>query len=157
MMVNEEINKPDLRFTYLRDPSDFRRVLTIARRVSKTHGTVEFAYTVNKIEPKKNIQLDQRLRDLMSAQDFSDLQRKFKSRFKLRNDQHHRKQARAVATGRFIQRHFLIVYRERKVIEDILEALAENKISSPVPNNIKWLAQAILNDFRKLSFMKKIS
>ena len=87
-----------LKYCYLKD-TDPQRVLSIGYKIVPETKTLEFAFSLNKVVPRKKITLDQRLRLVMEPQAFRELQKKFRRRFG--GDQFSRRTARAILAARF--------------------------------------------------------
>ena len=119
-----------LKFAYLRDPGDERRVLTLCWHDGMSlMGDVHYAYTINKIVEKKDLRLDDRLRPFLGNAIFKDLQKKFTKRFG--GDQHCKKQARAVVKGKFMKGPYRVKYDSEKniillILNDIYDRINES-------------------------------
>lgn len=93
----------NLKFVYLKDPIDERRVLTIGYRVDdmlEGRKAIRYNFTVNKIVDESDWKLDDRLRDFLGNENFNKIQKKFKKRYG--GDQHNKKIAKEVVRNKFI-------------------------------------------------------
>lgn len=101
----------DLKFVYLKDPIDERRVLTIGYRVDDMlddRKAIRYNFTVNKIVDKVDWKLDDRLREFLGNENFNKIQKKFKKRFG--GDQHNKKIAKEVIRKKFKERGSYNIY-----------------------------------------------
>jgi len=121
------MSKNDLKFVYLRDPEDFRRVLTIAWCYDEKTNFISYNYAINKIAEKSELRLDDRLRLFIGNPLFKELQKRFNKRFG--GDQHSRKQARAVVTGKYRKCCYHVECHEGnkvfKIVKDLHSRLNE--------------------------------
>lgn len=106
----------DLKFVYLKDPTDERRVLTIGYCVEElllgTKKAIRYNFTVNKIVDESNWKLDDRLREFLGNENFNKIQRKFKKRYS--GDQHNKKIAKEVIRKKFKKHGSYNVYPHYK-------------------------------------------
>lgn len=85
-----------IKFMYLKDPTEPRRVVTLGWVIEDT--VVRFAFAANKVVPAADRQLDPRVRMLMEPKAFSSLQKRFRRRFG--GDTFCRKTARTIIVQR---------------------------------------------------------
>lgn len=108
----------DLKFVYLKDPIDERRVLTIGYCVYDTYGAldncIKYYYAINKVVDKEVYTIDGRLKEFLGSTCFKEVQKRFKKRYG--GDQHNKKIAKAKIRGGFkYRKYFVIEYRNREI------------------------------------------
>jgi hypothetical protein len=122
-----ENNKHKMKFAYLHDPNDHRRVATLVYAVDDIANVIRYNYTVNKIVD--NATLDSRLRLIVGKTVYKDLNKRFYKRFG--GDAHCKNQARLVAIGKLKKRAFEIpyqTYQQGKIILLIVEDILQTRI-----------------------------
>jgi hypothetical protein len=108
-----------------------QRVLTVAFRKVKRDAIpqvelvseyyVDYQFALNRIATSKQLLLDQRLREIMTKQEFNELQKKFKKRF--RGDQHNKRVARQIAIGRLLENPYTVPCESENGYEEVLHAM----------------------------------
>ena len=126
----------NVKVRYLSTPGFPQRVLTIAFRKFEvdtdqsdqdykaegpTSKYVGYQFTLNRIVTPKQLLLDQRLRQIMTKEEFHELQRKFKKRF--RGDQHNGKVAHQIAIGRLLENPYTVPRESEDGWEEVLHAM----------------------------------
>jgi hypothetical protein len=111
----------DARFMYLRHPSNSASVLTVARVLED--DTITFAWSLNKfLFHDQQDELDTRLRQIMSRQEFLALRKKWRANQPF--DIWDKRVGRDIALGRLVTDHAIsIPYEKGNVARTVLAAL----------------------------------
>jgi hypothetical protein len=132
VMITEQVEKAKVKYFYIRDEEEPRRVLTIGYYMSlldysKESGVVDYCYSINKIVDPKLYTLDPRLRMVMGRREFQVLAKTFRRKFG--GDAFSRKVARSFSKTR--QTIDSIQYDgSKKLLHAIAEAILENAVDS---------------------------
>lgn len=122
----------NVKVRYLFSPGLPQQVLTIAFSKRESRGIdeddhpayfVDYQFALNRIVTPKQLLLDQRLRGVMTKQEFNELQKKFKKHF--RSDQHNRKVAHRIAIGRLLGNPHTVPCESKDGYEEVLHAMLD--------------------------------